>query len=284
MTSDIVDIDHLMLSVQNSDLAMDVYSKMGFTITPRGILEGMSNRLICFSGAGGKVPNFVEMMSLDDAQLAPPAMAAALKVPDRAVLLVGASNDAQNTKTALNEGGMKVSPVIDTGREWKLPSGEVLDLTFSIVLPAPAQAPFYWIACQHKTPQHYLREDFTTHNNGATSLKNIIALSDDPQKAANHFCYFWQAKSSGKSPVIVSRGDVDLHIYNRDEFQSSFVGLEPARSEDHLAGFTVAVKDLSLVGELLSKAGLSPIVADEKIIIDPSQACGSLVVFVADDK
>jgi len=218
-------------------------------------------------------------MSLDDPAKAPPAMAQALKIPDRTVLMVAATNSAQRTKKALDDAKVEVSPVIDSGRDWKLPSGEVLDLTFSIVLPTPGQAPFNWIACQHKTPNHYLRPEFTSHQNGAIALKNIIALAQDPARAARHFGDNWQAEISGIAPVVVRRGDVELHIYDQETFQSSFGGFVLNRSEDHLVGFTVSVMDLELVGEQLSEAGLSPFKSGDKIIVDPSQACGTLVVF-----
>ncbi len=279
MVSDIVDIDHIMLSVENSDRAMSAFSRLGFTMTPPGQLDGMSNRLICFAGKSGIAPNFIELMSLDDAEKAPPAMAEALKIPERAVLMVAATNSAQNTKRALDDAMVEVSPVIDSGRDWRLPSGEILDLTFSIVLPTPGQAPFNWIACQHKTPHHYLRPEFTSHPNGAIALKNIVAVASDPAQAAKHYRDNWQAEVMGIEPVVVRAGDVELHVYEHRTFASFFGGFAPNRSEDHLVGFTVSVADLVMVGEQLREAGLSPTHRGNRIILDPSDACGNLVIF-----
>ena len=296
MTSEIFDIDHLMISVRNTDLAMDVFCRMGFSITPRGVLEGMNNRLICFegrqAGTNGKegknghgeavcVPNFVEFMSLDDPEKAPPPMVRALENPDRPVLLVAATRNAVNTQKSLQDLGFEVFPVIDTGREWKLPDGRVLDLTFSIVLPAPGQAPFNWIACQHKTPHHYLRSDFITHANGAVALKNVIGVARDPGQASRHYRQGWNARVSGENPTVVARGDVELHIYDQKGFGSAFAAITPPAGQSNLAGFTVLVRDLASLEQRLESSGFAPLRHGDRIIVPPSKACGSLVVFEA---
>jgi len=163
-----------------------------------------------------------------------------------------------------------------------------LDLTFSIVLPAPGQAPFYWIACQHKTPHHYLRSDFTTHDNGALALKNIIAIAKDPAAAAKHYVKNWQAsiiedEDLATGPVIVRRGNVELHIYTPANFYLAFEGIVLRTGEDHIVGFSALVKDIDQIPQRLQTAGFSPLNVGGKITVQPSQACGCLVVFEGDN-
>lgn len=283
MTSDITGIDHLMVSVGDSATAAEIFSKMGFTITPQGQLPGMSNRLICFPNTHGNIPNFVELMSLDDEDAAPPPMAQALKVPDRPVLIVAASADAKTTEEKLSDAGIGVSPVIDGERDWTLPGGEVIDLAFSIVLPSPGQAPFYWIAVEHKTPQHYLRPDFTAHANGATAMSKIIAVAHDPRAAAKHYEKHWSATitgpSSGSGPVTVTRGDVQLQIHTHKELAKTYAGTKIERSEDHIVGFVARVGDTETVAEHLDNNGFSPMRAGPAIVVAPTKCCGCLVVF-----
>jgi len=279
VNSDIIDIDHLILAVEGSAQAGEIFSRMGFTITPRGQLPGLSNRLICFSNEPGNVPNFVELMSLDDPAAAPPSMARALEVPNRPVLLVAASNNAETTRKRLDNVGLEVSPVIDGERDWKLAGGEVIDLAFSIVLPGVGQAPFYWIACQHKTPQHYLRQDFTQHENGALALSKIIAVARDPLKSAKHYEKYWAAKISDTEPVIVATGQVELHIHSRKSFSNNYPGIDLQRPEDHIVGFVASVSNLSFLQNKLNQNGFAPQEAGSKIVLNPSQCCGCLVIF-----
>ncbi len=281
MGSDIVGIDHLMLSVRNSADAAAVFARMGFSTTPRGQLPGMSNRLICFANPHKNVPNFVEMMSLDDPSLAPPSMAQALKTPDQPVLLVAASDNAQSTHARLVQNGLDSAPVIDGGRDWTLPGGEVIDLAFSIVLPTPGPAPFYWIACEHKTPQHYLRDGFTTHENTSTELSKIIAVAQDPADAAKHYQKHWSASVSAPEtgPVTVSCGRVEFQIHSPKTFSEAFPTIELTRKEDHIVGFAARVANMEKVKEILDKNGFSPQKIAGALLLSPAQCCGCLVLF-----
>jgi len=283
MNSDITGIDHLMLAVEDSASAGEIFARMGFTITPRGQLPGMSNRLICFANSRENVPNFVELMSLDDPAKAPPAMAAALKIPNRPVLLVAASADAKVTRDRLASGGIATSPVIDGERDWTLPDGEVLDLAFSIVLPAGGHAPFYWIACQHKTPQHYLRADFTGHDNGAAELSKIISVAQDPLAAGKHYEQLWAATivdaTANGGPIVVKRGRVLLHIHSRETFGRTFPGIALQRSDDHIVGFATRVPKTKTMYETLNNNGFDPMKIGSAIVVAPSHCCGCMVVF-----
>lgn len=283
MNSAISDIDHFMISVADSAKAADIFARMGFTITPQGQLPGLSNRLICFAGGRSGAPNFIELMSLDDAEKAPPSMALALKQADRPVLIVAATENAETTHAQLSKTGLEVAPVIDGNRDWTLPDGEVLELEFSIVLPEVGQAPFYWIACQHKTPQHYLRKGFVTHKNAGVLLKKIIAVSQNPRSAASHFAENWAASismpDSKSAPVVVRRGTVELHIFDRHSFDRTYPGVVLQQDEDHLAGISVSVKSLRSLSDILQRGGFQPIVQENAVIIPPSQACGCLVIF-----
>ncbi len=281
MRSDITGIDHLMLSVADSATAADVFARMGFSITPRGQLPGMSNRLICFENPHENVPNFVEMMSLDDPAIAPPSMVQALKIPDRPVLMVAASKDAPATHARLNKNGFGVAPIIDGKRDWTLPDGEVIDLAFSVILPTAGVAPIYWISCEHKTPQHYLRDTFTKHQNGSTELNKIIAVAQDPATAAQHYQEHWAATLTTQKdgPVFVSCGRVQLVLHSPDTFSKAYPGVKLAQKEDHIVGFSALVGDIETVQDSLVQNGFNPQKTGGTLVLDPTQCCGCLVVF-----
>ena len=272
-----------MLAVKDSASAGGIFARLGFTITPRGQLPGLSNRLICFENNFENVPNFVELMSLDDPAIAPPAMAEALKIPNRPVLLVAASTDAAATRDRLSDRDVATSPVIDGERDWTLPDGKVLDLAFSIVLPAGGQAPFYWIACQHKTPQHYLRREFTGHDNGATEMSKIYAVAQNPIGAADHYEKLWAAAvedtGSNGGPVILRRGRVQLHIHSHETFGRTFPGIALQQTDDHIVGFATRVPDAGAMYQILSDNGFKPLKTRSEIVVGPSQCCGCMVVF-----
>jgi Glyoxalase-like domain len=281
VSTGITGIDHLMVAVADEDKTAQIFAAMGFAITPTGRLPGMANRLICFAGNGSGVPNFVEFMATKDEAKAPPAMAAALKGPDRPVLMVAATQNAMATRKSLAETGLNVSPVIESGRNWTLPTGEVIDLAFSILLPEVGQAPLYWIGVEHKTPQHYLRSDFTAHPNGATALSTIIAIAGDPQATAQHYADVWGAQIivSGPDLVRVEPGEVRLEIHTPQSFAASCAGLSLRTNDVHIAGFAVRVDDLEKTRVMLKENGFTPEKMGEKLVLDPARAAGCVVIF-----
>ncbi len=281
MDLDIVDIDHLMVAVKDSARAGDVFERMGFTVTPRSLLPGLSNRLVCFRDARPGACNFIEFMALDDVRAAPAQMPEVLKDPDRPAALVVAAREARVARRVLDGGGLEVSPVLDLSREWKLPSGEVIVPAFSVVTPAIGQAPFYWILCQHKTPQHYLRADFVEHENGAVMLSAVIAVAQDPAQAAKHYARYWGASVSGGEPVVARCGAVELHIHSRAGFAENYPGIGLQHSGDHVVGFSVTTDRPDPPYALLEKAGFAPLAIGSRIALDQAQACGCLVVFGA---
>ncbi|MEO1224319.1 MAG: VOC family protein [Pseudomonadota bacterium] len=277
----LIDIDHLMVHVPDSDAAGDIFSAMGFTVTPRSILPGLSNRLICFGRADPArgLCNYIELMSLDDAGTAPPPMPALLIRPGP-VSTVLATEDARAARERLVAAGLRVPPVLDLQRDWHLPSGETITPAFVVAIPDLDQGPFYWNFCQHKTPRHYVRSDFVDHANGALALTSVIAVADDPGDAADHYRRCWQATCIGTNPVRVRLGKVDLLIHSPESYADRFTsdGAEPAG----LRGFTVACASLSEARERVVANGIAVAEVAGGFMISPDNALGTLIVFEAD--
>ena len=276
----LIDIDHLMVNVPNSEEAGDVFSAMGFTVTPRSILPGLSNRLICFGRADPArgLCNYIELMSLDDASTAPPPMPALLTRPGP-VSTVLATEDARAARKHLVAAGLRVPPVLDLQRDWHLPSGETITPAFTVAIPELDQAPFYWNFCRHKTPQHYVRPEFVDHGNGALALTSVIAVADDPGGAADHYRRYWQAECVGTDPVHVRRGKVDLVIHSPASYADGFAGHGADR--EGLRGFTVACTSPSHAQDRLVANGIAVTEIGKGLMISPEDALGTLVVFEA---
>lgn len=274
----ILDIDHLMVSVPESQAAGELFQRMGFTVTPRSVLPGLSNRLICFGQLHPGSCNFVELMSLDDADKAIPMMPSILLPAGRPVSMVMNTADAERTYAALKAKGFRTSEPVHLEREWVLPSGETLRPAFVVVIPTPGQSPFYWNLCQYKTMQHYLRPDFTTHPNGASNLTAIIAVASDPQAVAAHYERLWEARRSGEAPVAIRAGSVELRIYSPDGLAAAFPGVAHDGKGDRLFGFVVShPRPEAFAGELREQ-GFDPRPAGQAAYLTPQQAAGVLMV------
>jgi len=283
MTIGLAAIDHLMVSVQDSQKAGDLFERMGFTATPRSLMPGLSNRLICFPAQQPDACNYIELMALEDAALAPPPLPKILPPAGRPVSMVLVSPEIDATYAALCEKGVRAPAPIHLQRDWELPGGEVITPKFAVLIPEAGQSPYFWNVCLHKTPEHYFRSEFVSHDNGARGLSAVIAVASDPVAMAEHYKAVWDAEIVGSAPVCVRIGAVDLRIYSPAELEAAFPALAPVGDTDRLVGFAISCSDTDKTAEYLQGNGFSPLPAGDSFYVAPAETDGNLVVFEPTD-
>ena len=118
MSDTILAIDHLMIHVPDSQEAGTVFEKLGFAVTPKSIMPGLSNRLICFGDTpyDRGICNYIELMALEDPATAPPPMPQLLGAYGP-VSTVMAIDDAHAVTSRLIGEGMQIGPVLDLQRD-----------------------------------------------------------------------------------------------------------------------------------------------------------------------
>ncbi|MEO0382688.1 MAG: VOC family protein [Pseudomonadota bacterium] len=280
MTDRLLDIDHLMINVPNAQSAGEAFEAMGFTVTPLSGMPGLENRLVCFSDtdAAGGVCNYIELMGLTDPSIAPPPMPTLLSRPFGPISTVLCADDVKAARERLVEGGMALGPALDLQRDWHLPSGETITPAFAVAIPDLDQSPFYWNYCQHKTPQHYVRDDFTGHSNGITRLTAVLAVHDAPLEAAAHYESVWPANKTGVDPVILTLGTVDLEIFSPGMFAEQF-GVTPPRPG--LVGMRLETDKLSETRDVMTKAGVETHALKNGFLVAPTDAANAVLVVEA---
>ncbi|MGD1886168.1 MAG: VOC family protein [Cohaesibacteraceae bacterium] len=280
MTDRLLDIDHLMINVPNAQRAGEMFEALGFTVTPLSAMPGLENRLVCFpdTAASDGVCNYIELMGLTDANTAPPPMPDLLSRPFGPVSTVLCASDARAVRARLVASGMRLGSVLDLQRDWHLPSGEVITPAFSVAIPDLDQSPFYWNYCQHKTPHHYVRPDFTNHTNSVTRLKGVIAVHNDPDEAAIHYETMWQTKTSGRDPVTIKLNTVDLEIHTPQGFARQFELEAPSPG---LIGMRLETPDLQAARSAIGNVGVAARDVQGGLLIEQSGAADTLVIIEA---
>jgi hypothetical protein len=282
MKNGLIDLDHLMISVAGSDRAGATFERMGFTLTPRSALPGMSNRLICFPSSVRGRNNFIELLSLDDRATAPAIMHDVLGGSERPVSMVMASPDARTTAAALEELGLSPQ-FMQFKRDWRLPSGEVISPEFRVCIPKPGASPLMWNVCEYLNPELYQRHDFIWHKNTARRFTAALALADDPETLARHYESVWNAKAalSADGSLAVSPGTTALRIYAPEHAARLFPGAAlPARKNGvGYLGFEIEFGDLRATRAQLETAGVRANAGNNCLWIAPGDAHGCLVVF-----
>lgn len=280
MSDRIDDIDHLMVSVRDSAAAGDTFERLGFYVTPRSILPGMSNRLVCFPSPYEGRCNFIELMALDDAAEAPDIMQSILRPEEGPVSMVMTVADVPAVDARLRRLGVSIAATMDFQRDWTLPSGEVVSPAFGVIIPAVGQFPLYWNVCQHKTPELYQSDLFVSHPNGAQRLTAVLGFAPSPTDVAAVYSDAWGSRieRDDAGVVHVVTGDVDLLLYDQEGLEQAFPGI-PAPTAPALLGATIRVPDPQAQADRIRAAGLQVQTCAVGCYAEPGSTQGCLIVF-----
>ncbi|MBO6638750.1 MAG: VOC family protein [Roseitalea sp.] len=271
-------IDHVMIHVPASQTAGATFERLGFAVTPKSGMPGLSNRLICFGDTPHEngICNYLELMALEDAQTAPPPMPRLLDGygPASTVMAV---DDAQAVTERLQQGGMAIGPVLDLRRDWALPDGTVITPAFSVAIPDLGQAPVYWNYCRHKTAHHYVRREFVTHPNTALAFDAVYAIVDDPDAAAAHYARTWQARVDGDR-LVLPEGP-SMHLMTAQTARATLPDGLVETGMPGLKGLRVRVDDLAKARAVIDNGGVSTIDMPDGFAVRAADAEGCALVF-----
>lgn len=293
MANGVLDIDHLMIATQDPDVAGVEFERLGFAVTPPSDLPGLRNRCICFPPTRPGIGNYLELLGVVDGAVAPPFMTTLLGGAEGPVSMVAATADCRAAEAELAANGFAPAPTLDLARTWRTEAGEELDVAFSVCLPAAGKAPLYWSLCRHATPQHFGRPEWTAHPNGAFRLVGVIAAADAPRGVARRFVEDWGAEALIERPevAVVARGEVQLRVFSPQRLAEAFGpaalpralarGAPVGRRAAALVGAVLQVRDMARTARAMAERNARFTVAEGRILVDPADACGTLLEFVA---
>jgi hypothetical protein len=284
MRNGVVDIDHLMISVHDSQRAGETFARMGFTVTPRSALPGMSNRLICFPPVRETGNNFIEFLGFDDRAKAPSIMHEILGEQERPVSMVMVTGNARAAESALRESGFAPAPVMHFRRDWRLPSGEVISPEFEVCLLRSGTSPLTWNLCQYLNAEVYQRPDFNQHRNGAKVFAAVLAVAEDVEAVAAHFASAWgcavETLPSGGRAVVPQK--VALRLMTPAQAAQAYPGVSLPQIASGAAylGFAIGFADIERARAELERAQIPHRSSAAGLPwIAPEHAHGCLVAF-----
>lgn len=234
-------IDHLLTFVRDLDETARFFDRLGFTLTPESRIEAMGivNRLILFADARDGSANYIELMSVFDADRLPPPMAALLSGDEGIKSMVLSLGDVTKARDRFVALGCPFGPPVHVRREWKLSATESVWPEFDVLLPVADVVTFN--GCRYHNVELYRRPAFTSHRNGARGFDRIHCAAADPSAAASRL-----ANILGTIPAdaAVSLGNVTVEVR-----QSRHAAPWPAR----MTGYRLTGMDESF----LARAGVS---------------------------
>lgn len=268
-------IDALRAHVGNCSDAGIVFERLGFRVTPRSQLPGLSNRLVCFQPYDLRGASFLELLSIDDRATASPAALNLLGEQFGPVAVVLSSEDALGLSRLLNDERIELKHI---QRKWQL-SQEVLDVELSTLNIPKAVSPLGWAVVEHRTPQHYRIPQFVEHPNGMKHLKAVICVAPEPDELIEHFGSRWAGtvlKTEWDTRLQV--GKSELRIYAPNRLRDVF-GISSSGNQPEVVGAVLTFTSLDALKGHLEPAGLAQSKQPQLWHLPQSAACGCLLVF-----
>lgn len=272
--------DHLMVRVRDCEPVADALAAAGLTVTPRSAFAGLSNRLVCFPSAVPGACAFLEFIAVEDPGAVPPPVAAFLPAENGPFAVTVAVADAMAVADRLAAAG-HAAAAQRISRRWVLPDGEALEVELSVCIAPAATAPLRWAAAQHRTPEHYLRSDFTRHGNGASALVAAVAAVADPAGWGRRLSRAWGLPlQGGDGLAILGAGEPEVRAMPPAAARRAFPGA-PLPEGDGIFAACIRVPDLRPLEAVRPQAGLTRLPATPGAVSFHLTAAGLVLRFEA---
>jgi len=277
-TPGIAGFDHAVIAVRDLDAAQDLYTRMGFTLMPRGHHStGSSNHNIMVGP-----DNYFELLSVP----APNPMQSYFyefnQKGDGVAAIALKGTDWRSASVALREKGFEPAPPLQLSREVKEGS-RTGTASFTITNLAPKSTPGAQVfMCQHHTPELVWLPELMRHANGAQAVAAVAFIADNVAHQAGIY-----AKLLGTWPeriaegMKVAGGSADIAVCTRTALQTRLPGVDLAqRAAPHVAAMFIRVRDRQATYAALRAGNLDPKrMSDGSYAIDARDACGVAVIF-----
>jgi len=282
MAHGLTGIDHTLVGVRELEAAHRQWSRLGFTLSPRGrhFGWGTANYCVMFKDS------YIELLGIVDPEQPNNDLDAFLTKRQGVMGLAWGSRDCAATAASLNAAGLECSPAKDLARQLELPEETVL-LRFKLgYLPARVTPGIASFVCEHVTPDRLRHPAWLVHPNGAVGLKGItIAVEDPPAATADYDKLFGSHNVNRTDNVLtVHAGRHSLVFASPDDLSALQPDLDEADipAPPAIVLMTIASADLEQTADYLTQWQIEyEEHGHHSIVVPPVMATGAALEFVA---
>ena len=227
MDYSIAGIDHLIVGVRDLEQARLGWSRLGFTLSPRGrhIGQGTANYCIMFA------TDYVELLGIVDpndfVQRLDIFLAQREGLMSAAFAPAGAPEDV---RAALLGRELHPSEPRLLGRQLELPEGTVVPRFSLMSLPAEETPGLDCFICTHLTPELMRRPEWLHHPNGALGLRGIHVLVESTAALLEPYDRLFgiQQVTTTDAVASVHAGPHRIVFSTPDDFSTMYPALDVA--------------------------------------------------------
>lgn len=280
MPKHLTGIDHCVILVRDLDSAAATYKKLGFTISPRGFHSahmGSANHTIMLQ------QDYFELLGIVNPTDHNSKWRTQLDRNGEGLTAIALqTDDADKACQEIRALGIAATEPLAFSRPVDLPSGGKGEAAFKITqFPPGSLAGAEVFVCGQLTRNTVWLPELMRHANTAQALAAVVMVASDPSAAASSW-----ARAFGAGAVMpiaggisVTIGKTPLEILTPAAVTERYVSVAPGRLErDHLVALAFQVQDRAR-----AKASIAPdirvVEIGQRLVVAPSQACGTLVEF-----
>lgn len=284
MRNGIAGIDHVIIGVRDLERARMGWTRLGFTLSPRGRHLGQATANYCIMFPH----DYLELLGIvgDDAQAH--RLEAFLRHREGVVGPAFAPSESpEATRAALAALGLHPGEPRALGRQLELPEGTVVP-RFSLINLPPEETPALdCFVCAHLTPELMRRPEWLDHPNGATGLSGVHVLADDIDGLQRAYARLAgpDAATLDGDTLTVTLGRSRLRFSTAAAFGSRYPDLHPGPDFPlpGVAALELRVVDRDRTADFLTQWQVPfDEWADGTVAVPAREANGALLLFSAD--
>ena len=280
-------IDHLVLAMNDLDAGRDLYTRLGFTLTPPALHPwGTSNALAQLQGCFLELLSIQEPKKIEDHRPGLFSFGAFnrefLSRREGFSMLALDSKDARADHAAWRAADIETYAPFDFSRKAKLPDGDEKTVSFSLTFATDPNTPgIAFFTCQQHAPDVFWRENYQRHANTAQTVSAVTIGSNAPGKHLGFLklisgCELVR-ENGGGFDLVTPRGII--RVLPADDLAHDYGDALPQVGLPALLAYHVAVDDLDAARAALRSGGVTFNDQADRLVVAAADAFGVAIVF-----
>lgn len=278
----IAGVDHALIGVADLDAARDTFTRLGFTISPRGrhIGWGTGNYTIMFEY------DYVELLGVIDPSQYIHRLDEFLETGEGLLNVALGTTDADAAFGWLQAQGVDAAPPEQLQRLLETEEGDETLRFRNVYIPNDITPGLNTFACEHLTPEKLRRPSWLSHPNGARRISEVTIVMETLDGVRD--CYirlFGEDAVSGderKGNITVDTGRDELWFVTPKTFPERHYDktIDESLPLPRLAALTLEVADTQTTALYLSGQQVAfERDSTDAVIVSSEEACGTFLVF-----